>query len=539
MATKNAYTANDIYTYAQDQGWLNSDGKIKDVTSGKAMYADAQRYGVTGSQIDDALGMDAGTADGWIKAQGLGALGAAANDPLPPTANPSTTPSTTPGTTTPPATDTGPAATVDQVNAASRTGAATTPTATAAPAATPTYTGNPNLPDWATNPSQAVGALQSMAGQMKGPTSFAVNDNMLTSSQLMKLLSQDNPYITRARAKSAEYSAARGLQNSSIGAGAGEAAAIDAALPIAQSDAQAYFEGGMADFQNANQFIRDENSFGREGALAALNQGFNLARDDAGYRFQAGESAAGRSHQTSERLGTQAWQSGENLMDRSHQTSERLGSQAWKTGESALDRAQQTNITNLQEEGADRRQGRQITATERLTRAGWAHDDQSNEAQRTWQTGENQTQRAWQTGENQTQRDFTSGENRVQREWQSGENAAGHQTQRDIANLQESGANTRSERQTNAGLFELYMNSWQRLTTDPNLTSEQKSVEIDKMASWFFDEALPAWKSGFTDPASWPRPKDSATSSTKPADTAANDPAIPSYGESSTGTGRP
>ena len=51
------------------------------------------------------------------------------------------------------------------------------------------------------------------------------------------------------------------------------------------------------------------------------------------------------------------------------------------------------------------------------------------------------------------------------------------------------------------------------------------------MASWFFDEALPAWKSGFTDPASWPRPKDSATSSTKPADTAANDTVITSYGE--------
>ena len=145
-------------------------------------------------------------------------------------------------------------------------------------------------------------------------------------------------------------------------------------------------------------------------------------------------------------------------MDRRQQTSERLGPQAWKTGESALDRAQQLDITNIQESGADRRQGRQLSATERLARA---VGPTMPSRRRSSATGspESATQRNWQTGENQVQRDFTSGENRVQRDWQTGENTASRQAQRDIADMQEAGANTRSERQTNAGPVRLYMNS--------------------------------------------------------------------------------
>ena len=66
------------------------------------------------------------------------------------------------------------------------------------------------------------------------------------SGRLHTLLQSDSPYIQRARTKAKQYANRRGLMNSSIAAGAGETAAIDAALPIAQADASiAAGERGM------------------------------------------------------------------------------------------------------------------------------------------------------------------------------------------------------------------------------------------------------------------------------------------------------
>lgn len=59
-------------------------------------------------------------------------------------------------------------------------------------------------------------------------------------SRLTNLLKKDNPYLLSARASAERKAASRGLLNSSIAAGAGESAAIQSALPIAQQDAQFY-----------------------------------------------------------------------------------------------------------------------------------------------------------------------------------------------------------------------------------------------------------------------------------------------------------
>lgn len=60
------------------------------------------------------------------------------------------------------------------------------------------------------------------------------------SGQLDALLAKDSSYVTRARAGASQTANSRGLLNSSMAAGAGEGAAIDAALPIANADAQTY-----------------------------------------------------------------------------------------------------------------------------------------------------------------------------------------------------------------------------------------------------------------------------------------------------------
>ena len=56
------------------------------------------------------------------------------------------------------------------------------------------------------------------------------------SDRLNTLLDSDSPYIERARYRGRQAANRRGLLNSSIAAGAAEAAALDAALPIAQGD---------------------------------------------------------------------------------------------------------------------------------------------------------------------------------------------------------------------------------------------------------------------------------------------------------------
>jgi hypothetical protein len=112
--------------------------------------------------------------------------------------------------------------------------------------------------------------LQALAGPMTGPTAYTPGENAFVSNQLTKLLTSGSPYLERARTRALAGANRRGLLNSSMAMGAGEAAAIDAALPIAQADANTV---GGAERYNAdigNTFTRDANTFGRQGALAKL-----------------------------------------------------------------------------------------------------------------------------------------------------------------------------------------------------------------------------------------------------------------------------
>ena len=77
--------------------------------------------------------------------------------------------------------------------------------------------------------------------------------------QLAGLLSKSSPYITRARTSAAQAMNARGGLNTSIAAGAGEAAAIDAGLPIATADAGIFSNQRLAN-QSATNLARESGS---------------------------------------------------------------------------------------------------------------------------------------------------------------------------------------------------------------------------------------------------------------------------------------
>jgi len=131
----------------------------------------------------------------------------------------------------------------------------------------PTYTAPTTLPPIQTGgkepkPSQLSGPTYTAPSTLPpvqpagpGPTLGTVNTETDTvSGQLQNILSADNPYITRARASAASAANKRGLLNSSIAAGAGEGAAIDAALPIATADAGTYSAQRLANQSASNVF---------------------------------------------------------------------------------------------------------------------------------------------------------------------------------------------------------------------------------------------------------------------------------------------
>jgi hypothetical protein len=142
--------------------------------------------------------------------------------------------------------------------------------------------------------------------------------------QVESILAKDSPLMQRARTLATQQMAQRGLVNSSMAAGAGTAAMIDRATPIAQQDANAYNQASqdnMSAYNTSGQFNAGE-----------LNR-FGLQKGEQ--QFAADQSRIGREFQTSERLGSQKF-SGEF----------EVAKQNFTAAQSALDRAQQTALAD-------------------------------------------------------------------------------------------------------------------------------------------------------------------------------------------------
>lgn len=143
--------------------------------------------------------------------------------------------------------------------------------------------------------------------QVYGADTTAVDPTLRTvdagketvSGQLNTLLSSGSPYVERAKAGALETANSRGLINSSMAAGAGEAAAIDAAMPIATADANVY--GTVA---GTNQTTTNAAKTFNAGATNTSNLQTAQAANTSGLQAQAGEIQTG----LQELKGTQATQ---------------------------------------------------------------------------------------------------------------------------------------------------------------------------------------------------------------------------------------
>lgn len=110
------------------------------------------------------------------------------------------------------------------------------------------------------------------------PVLGTVAEDATVQGQLKKILQEGNPLIDQAKQRAMKQAASRGLVNSSIAAQAGEEAMVSQALPIAQQDAQAFFNQAITNQDVQNQVLRDKYAVG--GKLLEQYEGFKNADID-------------------------------------------------------------------------------------------------------------------------------------------------------------------------------------------------------------------------------------------------------------------
>ena len=123
-------------------------------------------------------------------------------------------------------------------------------------------------------------------------SNFKVSDDALVENRLTGLLGSNSDYLKRAKGISNVAANRRGMLNSSIAAGAGAAAAIDAALPIAQQDA-----GTLAQSDLSKQSYYNQTGLAEKAAYDSSRLSAQDATQQSGAMKQQFENTAGLNNQ--------------------------------------------------------------------------------------------------------------------------------------------------------------------------------------------------------------------------------------------------
>ena len=110
-----------------------------------------------------------------------------------------------------------------------------------------------------------------------------VTEQETVAGQMKGLLETESPYTTMARTKASEAAQSKGLLNSSMAVQAGEAAAIESVLPIAQQDAETYASSGQSAQESGQTILETGEEYGQMGALSAQESAQSTAQTSAEY----------------------------------------------------------------------------------------------------------------------------------------------------------------------------------------------------------------------------------------------------------------
>lgn len=165
--------------------------------------------------------------------------------------------------------------------------------------------------DAATQPTGLIGGNTVDNTTAPTATTREITSRETVAGQLNDLLGADSKYMQSARANGLAIANSRGLINSSMAAGAAQKAAIDAAAPIATSDANVYANANQAT-QNTNQAMTQAGYNAQlTSAINAENAGYQT--DLADKNIQANKDLAGINNEASYKLQTDLKQMGLNI----------------------------------------------------------------------------------------------------------------------------------------------------------------------------------------------------------------------------------
>jgi hypothetical protein len=157
----------------------------------------------------------------------------------------------------------------------SPTASTTSTQTTAQPTQTATSTPAPQAPAPQTaqtsNLNPAAATYQSETRQVDPAT-------QTVQGQVNSILAKDSPLMQRARTLATQQMAQRGLVNSSMAVGAGQAAMVDRALPMAQQDASAYNATAAENMAARNRAAEFNTGSSNQFGLQQDQQSFQIAQ---------------------------------------------------------------------------------------------------------------------------------------------------------------------------------------------------------------------------------------------------------------------
>lgn len=337
------------------------------------------------------------------------------------------------------------------------------------------------------------------------PIPSVVQANETVQGQLKDLFDTGNPLMVQAKNRAKATAAGRGLQNSSLAAGMGELAQYNAAMPIAQQDANTYANRATLNNQTANQFRMNEQAHAQKldelraqgnvnAYLTELNAGFqtdltilqgNIARDaqilQAAQRLQ--EIAAQgdvNSRLQLEQFGFQKDLSAQENLNRLEQ----LRAQGDVNAKLQLEQFQYQTLLNDQQNGAtilleDKRiQGQQnAILLEYAQRGVLSTQEAQQEMQRLNQQHQNTLEQIAAQAEAASATDATNAARMIQSQYLTAVSARQASASEEIAAIYQTPGLSSTQQNT------AVQNAWNRMRSD-----------IDMMAAYY--QAMPVWPEG-------------------------------------------
>lgn len=226
-----------------------------------------------------------------------------------------------------------------------------------------------------------------------------VDDKQTVQGQVNNIIKSDSPLMQQAATSAKQQMSGRGLLNSSMAVGAGQNAVISAALPMAQQDANTYAQSGQFNAQNqtgvsttnagllseAAKYGADAQNQAAQFTANAGNQS-NLA--NAEFSNQAGQFNAGQQNQLTmadvqqkNELAKMEVGQGYNVQNMTLQQQQDLAKmaeqqrntmqqqtqqQGFQATENAVQRDFTQRMATLEQEGLDYRQAREIASQEAI-----------------------------------------------------------------------------------------------------------------------------------------------------------------------------